>query len=70
MDIDAAHKAKTLSEGCQCCRKVGHWAKECNLRFNVHFMDTDELEEQLERKHATPDKGPVVNTEDFVFCSG
>jgi len=35
MDIDAARKAKTTPDTCRHCGKTGHWAKECDLRFNV-----------------------------------
>ena len=78
MDIDAACRTKTLPEGCRRCGKISHWSKECDLQFDVCFMDADELEEQLERKHAaldavppdTPaDADPVVSTEDFVSRS-
>ena len=79
MDIDAARRATTLSEACRCCGKPGHLAKECHLRFDVRFMDADELEELLLTKHtaldAVPpdspnDADPVVSTQDFVSRSG
>jgi len=35
MDIDAARKAKATPDTCRHCRKTGHWAKECDLRFDV-----------------------------------
>jgi len=78
MDIDVARKTKATPDTCRCCRKTGHWAKECNLRFDVRYMDTDKIERELENKFAakdiasmeTPDEvEPPVSVEDFVSCS-
>jgi hypothetical protein len=81
MDIDAARKAKAFSDACRRCGKMGHWAKDCNLRFDVRFMDTDELEKMLEDKLAAKDAVPLEpeqleepeqtgSVEDFVSRSG
>jgi len=79
MDIDAAQKTKATPDTCRRCRKTGHWAKDCDLRFDVRYMDTDELETELKNKLAardvapaeTPDEAePTVSVEDFVFHSG
>jgi len=35
MDIDATQKAKATPDTCRCCGKTGHWAKDCDLRFDV-----------------------------------
>jgi len=60
MDIDAARKAKALLDACRRCGETGHWAKDCPLRFDVRFMDTDELQTELEGKLAARD---AVSTE-------
>jgi len=79
MDIDVARKTKVTPNTCQRCGKTGHWAKECDLRFNVRYMDTDKIERELENKFAgkdiafveTPDEvEPPVSVEDFVSHSG
>ena len=79
MDIDAAQKARTTAETCRRCGKAGHWARDCNFRFDVRYMDTDELERTLEDKLAAKDAAPterpaeaeeVDSVEDFVSCSG
>ena len=80
MDIDAARKAKATPDTCRRCGKTGHWAKECDLRFDVQYMDSmDELERELENKFATKDvasaEPPVegeeeLSVEDFVSRSG
>ena len=79
MDIDAAQKAKATPDTCRHCGKTGHWAKECDLRFDVRYMATDELERELENKFAakdvasveTPVKGEEeLSVEDFVSRSG
>ena len=78
MDIDAARKTKATPDTCQHCGKTRHWAKECDLRFDVRYMDTDEIERELENKFATKDVAsmetldeaePPVNVEDFVSHS-
>jgi len=79
MDIDAAQKTKATPDTCRHCGKTGHWAKECDLRFDVRYMDTDEIERKLENKFAAKDVAsvetldeaePPVSVEDFVSRSG
>jgi len=79
MDIDAARKTKATPDTCRRCGKTGHWEKECDLRFDVRYMDTDELERELENKFAAKDvacaEPPVegeeeLSVEDFVSRSG
>ena len=64
MDIDAARKSKPLPDTCRRCGKAGHWAKDCQLRFYVRHMDTDELQTLLEDRLAAKD---AVQAEDFVL---
>jgi len=79
MDIDATQKAKATLDTCRPCGKTGHWAKDCDLRFDVRYMDADELETELENKLTAKDVAPVetseeveppVSVEDFVSRSG
>jgi hypothetical protein len=78
MDIDAARKAKAISDVCRRCGKTGHWAKDCSLRYDVRSMDVDELEKALEDKLAAkdvaaveePEVESVGSVEDFVSHSG
>jgi len=79
MDIDATRKAKATPNTCRRCRKTGHWAKDCDLHFDVWYMDADELETELENKLAARDVAPMetldeaeppVSVEDFVSHSG
>ena len=81
MDIDAARKAKAISNACRQCGAIGHWAKDCPHKFDVRYMGTDELETILEDKFAAKDavlaKPPVelesstpVSVADFVSHSG
>ena len=53
--------------------------KDCDLRFDVRYMDADKLETELENKLAAKDVAPVeaseeaeppVSVEDFVSRSG
>jgi hypothetical protein len=80
MDIDTTWKGKTPDDACHCCRRAGHWAKDCHLQFDVHYMDADEVETALEDKLAARDVVPVepraedkplslVSVEDFVSRS-
>jgi len=79
MDIDAARKTKAAPDTCRRCRKTRHWAKDCDLRFDIRYMDTDELERELENKFAAKDvasaeppveKKEELSVEDFVSRSG
>jgi len=79
MDIDVTRKAKATPNTCRRCRKTGHWAKDCDLQFDVRYMDADELETELENKLAAKDVAsmetseeaePPVSVEDFVSRSG
>ena len=65
---------EALSDTCRCCGKTGHWAKDCDLRFNVQYMDSNELQTELESKLAARDMIPpepesADSIEDFVSCS-
>ena len=64
MDIDATWKAKATPNTCRCCRKTGHWTKDCDLRFDVWYMDADELETELENKLAAKDVAPMETSEE------
>jgi hypothetical protein len=75
MDIDAARKNKTPPDTCRRCGKTGHWSKDCDLRFDVRYMNEDELEMELENRLAAKDVAaseapsdlePLVSVEDFV----
>ena len=55
MDIDTARKTKAAPDTCRHCGRTGHWAKDCDLWFDVRYMDTDELERELENKFAAKD---------------
>ena len=65
MDIDTTWKAKSLPDTCRRCGLPGHWAKDCNLRFDVRHMDVDGLQTLLEDKLAAKD-AVLAGTEDFV----
>ena len=66
MDIDSAQKTKATPDTCQCCGKTRHWAKECNLHFDVRYMDTDKIERDLENKFATKDVASVDDADSRV----
>ena len=75
MDIDAAWKTKATPDTCWRCGKTRYWAKECDLRFDVRYMDTDEIERELENKFAAKDVAsaesheetePLVNVEELA----
>jgi hypothetical protein len=65
MDIDMAQKAKALTDTCRHCRKTGHWSKDCDLHFDIWYMDTNELVKVLEDKFATKDAVPADQPEEL-----
>jgi hypothetical protein len=80
MDIDTTWKGKTPGNTCCCCGSTRHWAKDCHLQFDVHYMDMDEVKTALEDKLAAKDAVlvepqaedeplPPVSVEDFVSHS-
>jgi Retrotransposon gag protein/Zinc knuckle len=67
-----APTAKTSPDTCRRCKNIGHWAKECPMRFDVRYMEADEIEEALETKNAARDAVPTapnVDTEVLPPCS-
>jgi hypothetical protein len=81
MEIDAARKVKSLKDNCRRCGGPDHWARDCPQRFDVRFMDADELQTYLENYLAAKDAVPAnptpeveeehaVKSEDFVSSSG
>jgi len=81
MGIDAACKARPAPDTCRRCGATGHWAKDCDRRFDVRYMDADELETHMENKLAAKDvateeplskedESAPVEPKDFVSRSG
>jgi len=74
MDIDATRKTKATPDTCRRCGKTGHWVKDCDLRFDVRYMDADELKNKLAGKDVAPvetleEAEPPISVEDFVSRS-
>jgi hypothetical protein len=77
MDIDAARKAKAISDNCRRCGKPGHWSKDCELRFDVRHMTAEEMSALMENQlaaldvaHSEPEEEVVTApVEDFVSSS-
>ena len=77
MDINVARKANALPDTCQYCGKTGHWVKDCECYFNVHYMNDREIQKQLKDSLAARDIAEAnakkddevldsVDSEDFV----
>ena len=77
MDINAACKAKAINDNCRRCDKLGHWSKDCELRYVIHHMTTNEMSELIENQlaaldvaHSEPEEEVVAApVEDFVSSS-
>jgi hypothetical protein len=77
MDIDAARKAKAISDNCRRCGKPGHWSKDCELQFDVRHMTAEEMSVLMENQlaaldvaHSEPEEEVVTApVEDFVSSS-
>jgi hypothetical protein len=48
MDIDATRKRRETPDVCRRCGKPGHWAKNCEHRFDIRYMLAEEKEEWLQ----------------------
>ena len=48
MDIDRTRKSADVPDTCRRCGKVGHWAKDCDRRFDIRFMTVDEKDEWIQ----------------------
>ncbi len=81
IDIDVARKVKALPDVCQCCVKTGHWAKDCEHRFDIRYMDDGEIQKLLKDRLAAQDVAEAnakkddealdsIDLEDFVPHSG
>jgi Retrotransposon gag protein/Zinc knuckle len=78
MDIDAARKRQPIPTVCNRCGKPGHWARDCERRFDIRYMLAEEREEwlqnialdadtqELSEEGRTPEADP---TPDFQGCS-
>jgi hypothetical protein len=63
MDIDATRKKHDTPDTCWCCGKVGHWAKDCEHRFDIWYMLTEEKEEWLQNLALEVDKEEIEKRE-------
>jgi hypothetical protein len=78
MEIDATRKRQSTPDVCRRCGKPGHWAKNCEKRFDIRFMLAEEKSEWLQNfalEADTPEsKEEVEEPEvdpppDFQSCS-
>ena len=45
MDLSRTQRPPVPADTCRKCKQQGHWAKDCPLKYDVRFMDADELEQ-------------------------
>jgi len=58
MDVDAARRKASVPITCYRCGKLGHKTPDCDLRFDVRALTTDELQSYLEDRLAKLDVAP------------
>jgi nucleotide-binding universal stress UspA family protein len=64
MDIDATRKKHDTPDTCRRCGKVGHWAKDCERRFDIRYMLAEEREEWLQNLALEADKEEIEKREE------
>ena len=80
MDIDAAKIKAEFALQCQRCRQMGHFTRDCDQKFDIRHMTTDEIQTILEDMLAAKDtvteppaELPAEESEeidqDFVHCN-
>jgi hypothetical protein len=80
MDIDAARKKGTTPQfTCRRCGEPGHFARDCEKRFDIRHMSSDEIQTALENMLAGIDVAEAeqraeetseLEESDFVRSSG
>jgi hypothetical protein len=59
MEIDATQKKQSTPDMCRRCGKPGHWAKDCEWRFDIRYMLAEEREEWLQNLALEADKEEI-----------
>ena len=65
MDIDTTKGKSNSALTCQRCRHLGHFAKDCDQRFDIRHMSTDKIQTILENMLAEKDAVADLPTEEL-----
>lgn len=69
MDIDATRKKQDTPDTCRRCGKAGHWARDCERRFDIRYMAAEEKEEWLQNLALDADKEEIEKKEEELECA-
>ena len=70
MDIDATQKKREVLDVCQRCGKLGHWAQDCPLQFDICYMTVKKRQEWVQTELLEADVQDAHDKEETKEAKG